>query len=787
MRPACLGIILLNLIVAATQYGEPKHQVILIGEKILFNDPWTANILWKTGAIAINAGYDVVPLSFTLEPATKTAGSSKSVFLGKQVPPHSSPQAALLKAQWRQTSSQEDSTEILFFSSIGPSPTTEPGKGQPEVRWLPLFPSDTDLALALNIPTHWFTATDLLIKVDLPSNAGGGTLEFDADGQVLETRSLKARSGKIDAPVTFSYRSPKAGPHTLRLRARAPDGALLDETGAVLSLRAKPDIVYVTMPGADPRLLNTLQDQGFNVRQRLITSLLSDRTNPLEKMKKGDLLILDAPSPGYLGLKITGQLEQALARQEISLLYLPYGGSEKTGLAAIENLLPVYQGSPPRSDREKTLALVTIVDTSFSMFFPQVKGGVRKIEMAKKALLNLSSAVRENDRLGIMGTDLRPYWITDLKVPRNPRGEAARIARMTAVGPGINFYSSLLAASEELDAVSADIRHILVLLDTADVDEYTVLGTGTVWNLLQTFHEKGITVSLVGFGGSEDEHVPALNQFAENSGGFLYLASNIEEIPGFFIQDLEQVMERPVDFRSMKTFFPASEFPTLNETPLIDGQVIMTLKPGAKRMLWTERGIPLLALWEIGKGSSAVFGADSGQILAENWTGKDSAPLWNLFLAKLVQETESAPQVYYQRRGRAIEVKYRSDRLPHGSTVEGWWHRWEEEPVKVDFTETAPGEHTALIPSSEHRPGHLVMKGTGANGFTEEATLSLPPLSESGLVPPDPPLTFETPTAEPGLLDLFREPILWRLLFIFAILLVTMDEFFRPPGESAES
>jgi hypothetical protein len=439
----------------------------------------------------------------------------------------------------------------------------------------------------------------------------------------------------------------------------------------------------------------------------------------------------------------------------------------------------VKPGLDENDDEERTLALVAVVDTSFSMYRKQDQVGPRKIEMAQEALINLSTAMKDSDLFGVLGVDFSPYWILYPNQNRDLSSEINRIRRMGALSGGINLYSGLLTAFQELEKTDADIRHILVLLDTADVDEYEVMGTGSVWDLLQQFNEGGITISIVGIGGSGDDHIPFLNQFAEEAGGFLYIASDIHDVPGFFLEDLGQISDSPVLRRPMKTFFPSVEFPGMEKLPGIEGHVLVTPKPGSNLLTWSEPGYALLVSWRLGRGNVAVFTADSGSVLARQWMDIEHGPLWNRIIAKIVRPPESFGILFPVEVPGGTRL---SLRLPESSG-----HQILEGIVDDDLTETAvltfqekwPGEYGAFLPQSQWKdPVVRISPGTADNDRVRIfEKLTLAPIT------PGYHQIDKVPLPDPRRFDLVREnlsdPSVFRLVLLLAICLFITDSILR--------
>ncbi|MDT8366905.1 MAG: VWA domain-containing protein, partial [bacterium] len=446
-------------------------------------------------------------------------------------------------------------------------------------------------------------------------------LVLSVNNSRIESRPLSGSVSPGDI-VIFDLALKTPGIHSVELTVLDRDESIIGQHRLPIRALQEPDIFYYSPMGNNAPLAGYLDRSGMVIHSLSIRDLISGALPEPGVSGRDSLLILDSAPASYFNRRLVSSLSDVVLRKGYKLLILPGSDiSPRDRGAAIENILPVKFGLEENDDPGTDLAFVAVVDTSLSMFF-NIKGVstfarsrgsegglTTKIDMAKKAIMNLAGAIKESDRMGVLTVTDRPSWIIKPSQPRNVEEEAEQIRRISAFGPGINLYSGLFAAYQELAALNSDLKHILVFLDTADVDEYQVADRGTVWELLEEMKEQGITVSLIGFGKAGDPHIPQLNRFAEESGGYFYLTSDIEEIPGFGLMDLEQVADSLLNFQARKVDFFSSDFPGIDSFPDLNGQVITTLKPGASLYAWSDRDLPLFATWPFGTGKVGVFTA----------------------------------------------------------------------------------------------------------------------------------------------------------------------------------
>lgn len=642
-------------------------------------------------------------------------------------------------------------------------------------------------------PEQVFVNQSFEIRVTPAVGSKARQVTVELYGEIVRDLPIKPGNGSEPA-ISLDLTLEKEGYSLLDLKLFDGMGRILaKERRDVLAL-PKPGVVYISPFGTAAPLSKLLADNGFSL-VHFPPGRISDSSDPLGSSlyKKNTLIIVDSVPLPLLSLAFTKRLAEALQRPGVTMLYIPGAdvGVDFKG-NPLEKLLPVKLGRPDDEEHDGGLAYVAIVDTSMSMFYtaggsvghgafgPNPIGPVSKIQMAKKALENLSGAIGEENRFGILTVTDSPAWVLKPTEERNVSAEIDIISRIYALGPGINLYSGLLAASNELMSLDSGTRHILVFLDTADVDEYEILGRGTVWELLEGLRKHGITVSLIGFGKPDDVHIPQLNRFAEEAGGYFYLTSDLEEIPGFGLKDLEQVTGKLVTSRDEKVFFYSSDFTGSGSFPDVKGQVVTALKPGASLYAWTEGQLPLYAAWPYGKGDVGVFCADSGFYLARDWITGSGEEAWLALLSKLGRSRGSEPDVFYAGAPDGHRLFVRDIGMKNQETLTAQAFYSNGSTVTWNFEKTGLATYVSRIgdPASRIRSITLDRSKSPVRGsralYPFDRTTTAGNVAMKDFVPR--PNEDERPRSTPA-----PDEIL-RLLILLAVLFIVIDEFFRPPS-----
>jgi hypothetical protein len=281
------------------------------------------------------------------------------------------------------------------------------------------------------------------------------------------------------------------------------------------------------------------------------------------------------------------------------------------------------------------------------------------------------------DFFGILGGRVSPYWEVEPGFLGSQDELEERILGIQGGGAGIYLYSSLIEAGKALSEVDAEIKHIVVLVDTADVHERKIFGVGTLDDIVDILEKDDISISFIGIGFSDDEYVPLLNRLASSTGGYLYLTSNVSDVPSFLFQDRKKLARHQVIRKHLLTHFSRKDFPMLESTPSLEGQFITEAKADARTLVWSELGYPVLALRPMGRGAVAALAADSGASLAPAWNSDMALPVWDGIFSRLQAAPSDVERVFFAQRGNTVAAYYAPGRENvferMESTIEGMY------------------------------------------------------------------------------------------------------------------
>ncbi len=269
-----------------------------------------------------------------------------------------------------------------------------------------------------------------------------------------------------------------------------------------------------------------------------------------------------------------------------------------------------------------SLGLVLVMDRSGSM-------AGNKIELAKEAAARSVELLREEDTLGFIAFDDRPWEILETKPLKDKQKAIEKIKSITP-GGGTEIFTSLEQAYSELEDLQLQRKHIILLTDgqSATNGDYELL--------IESGKEKNITLSTVALGQDADRGL--LEELAGMGSGRFYDVTDSSVIPS--ILSRETVMATRTYIED-KPFYPSiqpyPDWSSLFEkgVPEMNAYIASTAKPRAQVPLLSEKKTRYLLNGNMEWGgqrhlhqTSQASGRENGQ------AGKSGRPLLISLLLK---------------------------------------------------------------------------------------------------------------------------------------------------------
>ena len=560
--------------------------------------------------------------------------------------------------------------------------------------------------------------------------ATSATVELLRDNGLLDSRQVDLEPG-LNA-LTFEIRLPGEGPVTISGRLTADNDPFPQNDFHLQSIWVgpRPRILYVEgRPASSRYLRQALESEGMEVTLGRPSEIPSAPSG----LEEYDLVLLsDVPSRSLTDAQMDAIL--AYVRDAGGGLIFAAGetsfGEEGYSETMVEEALPIWFRV---NEQRKDLALVIVLDKSFSMVGP-------KIELSKEAAKAALRLLESNHRFGLVTFDHSPYWTVSLQLATNKSRIEEYISSIIA-SAHTNIYPALEKAYEGLVDTPAEVRHVILLSDGKTYpDDYETMATRMA--------EAEITVSTVAVGEEADREL--LANIARWGNGRSYYIRDAQRVPQIFIEETQIASQATLVEKPVKTTVTSSveAFRGIDfaNAPALRGYVSTQAKETAEVLLESDTEAPILARWHYGLGKSAAFTSDVKNRWAADWLEWDG---YGKFWSQIVRETmrrDSGDQIDFgvQRVGSEAVVTvsavteegaYRGDLNP---TVEVVEPGGAGVPLSVD--QIGPGTFQAKYPLETSPEDPYLFRLSAEDLDAQSRALFYPYTDEYRLYPPNLPL-----------------------------------------------
>jgi len=608
------------------------------------------------------------------------------------------------------------------------------------------FASASDVQIVVVPFINQIAAEALITQVDAPKHLRNGE-QFDLNVSIQANKSMQA-TVRVLAQNKILYEAIHElhkGSQTLSLPLTAQEPGFFsyqvqitpgqdtfyqnNRLDTFSQVEGPPRVLMVahptgeTLPSGDIRpdetslLLQSLTSAGFDVN--LITPSLMPADLP-SLAQYNSVVLVDVPARS-LG---NNQMEtlQSYVR-DLGGGLVAVGGPTSYGVGGyygtpLEDTLPVDMQIKDEK-RRPSLSIVFIIDHSGSM--GETSGGVTKLDLAKEAAARSIELLFPNDRVGVIAFDDTASWVVPMTDLQNP-DEIVNAIGSIQIGGGTDIYAGVLAMSKVLPDDPAKVKHVILLTDGgADI-------TGIPQLVEKLNKENGITLSTVGVG---NDAAPFLKDLAALGGGRYHFTNNAGNIASIFTEETTLASRAYIVEES---FFPAlvnssSILAGITELPRLHGYVASSAKDLAQVILESDKGDPILAVWQYGLGKSVAFTSDATGRWARDWARSKIFPA---FWAQAVRYTindslNSALQMTVESQGEKaniiLDARSRTGDFLNAYQIEANIISPNSEAQSVTFTQTAPGRYESEFTPTEQGIYLIHFSGT-TNTRSESASFA---------------------------------------------------------------
>jgi len=423
-------------------------------------------------------------------------------------------------------------------------------------------------------------------------------------------------------------------------------------------------------------------------------------------MQSWGTVVLDDVAIGDMAPDAWSALIDSVRRSGLGLLVL--GGANSFGAgayrhSALEKILPV---TAEGRDTQQAASVLFLLDKSGSM--DQDRGGVSRLGMARRAVLETVRGLWEQDRVGLTVFDAGVHEVLPLEVYEEPAKMLERTLAFTPSG-GTRLLPALESAVERLSHDGTE-RRILVLVSDGRFLE------GDFGGIEKKIADADIEVIALAIGN--EAAMPALERLARMGRGKVMHVRQLAELPRLMRREVEKYRDAAewgkVAPQSRKTL---PFFTDVVSWPVLSGYMVTSPQPEATVFLESPNGDPLLAVRQVGGGKVAVFPGGLNA-WASAWLAWSD---WWRFFGGLIDWISAAtvnPLLHAQINDRPGRLELELEALAPDkngwadySAVESFITTPSGGMHRISMNRVAPGRYRGDLPVSLSGVYHMVFKG----------------------------------------------------------------------------
>lgn len=559
-----------------------------------------------------------------------------------------------------------------------------------------------DMSLAeLFVPPSLYKGEEVPIQLTINSNANKkAVVRLSVNNEEILKETIDVKEGKN--VYSFSHIANTSGLTVYKGEIAADNDTFIENNTlhSVSDVKGTPKVLIV-QGKAGGALSSILEGTGL-----LVETIPADKLpTTLSGYIQYQSIIFDNVPATVITEKQMKMIEQAV--KEFGTGFVMAGGEESFGLGGyfktpIEKLLPVDMDIKGKKEMP-SLGLIIVLDRSGSM-------AGNKLELAKEAAARSVELLREEDTLGFIAFDDRPWVIVETG-PLKDKKEAADKIRKVTPGGGTEIFSSLQLAYEELEDLKLQRKHIILLTDgQAPGGDYE--------ELIEKGKEKNITLSTVALGSDADRAL--LEELAMLGTGRFYDVSDSSVIPSILSRETVMATRTYIEDNPFyPEIQPYPDWLRLFEAgvPQMNAYIATTPKPRAQIPIISEKEDPILAEWQYGMGYTIAFTSDFSGKWSGDWARWDNWPiLLNQLVTKTLPQYDSEPyRISFSKEGGGDPVLSLESANKHSLPIEAALVSEDGQSINSHTKLVAPGKYEIALPN---QPGmfFLSVKQTDENG-----------------------------------------------------------------------
>ncbi|MBX6342552.1 MAG: VWA domain-containing protein, partial [Thermomicrobiaceae bacterium] len=192
-----------------------------------------------------------------------------------------------------------------------------------------------------------------------------------------------------------------------------------------------------------------------------------------------------------------------------------------------------------------------------------------------------------------------------------------QIGRIEPEG-GTEIYPALEEGFGEIQGSGADVKHVILFTDGKSSGDWAQRYDG----LVEQMRRANVTLSTIAIGNDADTEL--LQRLAQLGGGRYHFTERAQDIPRVTLEETQRVGDRPMlegVFQPVQAIAsPIMRGLRPEDLPDVRAYAATDGKPEAQVVLTSDRGDPLLAVWQYGLGRVVAWTTDAGGSGTPDWT-----------------------------------------------------------------------------------------------------------------------------------------------------------------------
>ncbi|MHC0036609.1 VWA domain-containing protein [Pseudoneobacillus sp. C159] len=572
-----------------------------------------------------------------------------------------------------------------------------------ELHYVTLNPSiGEDMSITeLTVPPSLYKGEEAQITLTIDSNASKrAAVRISVNHQDVLTENVEVKEGKN--VYHFAYKVEDTGMMVFKGELAADQDSFMENNAmfAVSNVKGTPKVLVV-QGRESGQIDGILEGAGL-----LVDSITPEKLPTLLSgyLPYQSIIFNNVPATVVTENQMN-LIERAV--KEFGVGFVMAGGDESFGLGGyfktpIERLLPVDMDIKGKKEMP-SLGLVIVMDRSGSM-------SGNKIELAKEAAARSVELLREEDTLGFIAFDDRPWVILETK-PLKDKKKA--VEKILSIGPGggTEIYSSLAAAYDELRDLKLQRKHIILLTDGQSAT------SASYEALIEEGLEKNITLSTVAIGSDADRGL--LEELATWGTGRFYDVIDATTIPSILSRETVMATRTYIEdnpFYPVVASNPDWTFLVEAGVPQMNAYIATTPKSRAGVPFLSEKEDPVLAEWQYGLGTSIAFTSDFSGKWSGDWARWEKWPVFvNHMVTRTLPQYASEPYRVSLNKMDGVTVVRLESGTPSALPLETAVVSETGEQIASNTKLVAPGKYELSIPDSSGMY-FLNVKRTDADG-----------------------------------------------------------------------